>query len=581
MVAAGFGLPAQKKKPVPSMYGPMQSAVGRGFQPGVIAQPNSLQDASLRNGNQEYQAIAPRPNSLADVPASAQAYQQNRQDLFGLNLAANGGIQAQPGPMGPPGSRFPVNRVRPGGATNLPDTPGFDPAARGVNLPDVVGGNPGTGGKTPFAVPVANPISGAGQYANAVAQNGLMNNAQAAGFQSSTGYMPSKTVGGKFGLPAPMEQPFVNRAVNPELGGGKSGYPYNPNYERPAGSPSSGDFFTDNRQGYGPYGPAMTARLSPPKDMTPAKVHGQEDYDRLFGAGNYEYDEKRKAFVPTETYKSQKRNAAPASKPAVPKTTPSNLASTPKAGTNSKSSSGALPLEQRRANVVSNAKERRALRQERIAQKQNPGVANRFFGSQQDLAMQGLRNQGALGVAQENAKGDIARNEAQAALGIAGINARREAEGLKPVGGSTPGEAAPSIPGTEGTPVANNRPVQDAVAEAVKNGDPAAAEAALTGAGVEKNKARQIVQNMAPLPTPTERAWNDLVSQPFSDLGAYALGGFVKPDVPAPARLAPGKLTVDSLQDQEGDNPAQKAARARLRKRYPGVASQGLLPGQK
>jgi hypothetical protein len=234
-----------------------------------------------------------------------------------------------------------------------------------------------------------------------------------------------------------------------------------------------------------------------------------------------------------------------------------------------------------RGKVTANAIQRQTERRERIAAKKNPQLAsqNRFFSQEQQ--MQGLRNQGALGVAQENAKGDIARNEAQAALGIAGINARREAEGLKPVGGSTPGEAAPSIPGTEGTPVANNRPVQDAVAEAVKNGDPAAAEAALTGAGVEKNKARQIVQNMAPLPTPTEKAWNDLVSQPFSDLGAYALGGFVKPDVPAPARLAPGKLTVDSLQDQEGDNPAQKAARARLRKRYPGVASQGLLPGQK
>jgi hypothetical protein len=67
------------------------------------------------------------------------------------------------------------------------------------------------------------PITARGQYNNAVVNNGgLLSNGQAAGLHSQTGYMPNKTVGGKYGQPMP---------------GGRA--------------------MPEGRPGYGPYGSAM------------------------------------------------------------------------------------------------------------------------------------------------------------------------------------------------------------------------------------------------------------------------------------------------------------------------------------
>lgn len=481
MVAAGFGLPTQKK-PVPSMYGPMQSAVSRGFQPGVIAQPNSLQDASLRNGNQEYQAIAPRPNSLADVPASAQAYQQHRQDLFGLNLAANGGIQAQPGPMGPPGSRFPIKPAGPLGLS--PPTPGDvgvmnQPNSQGqynfvtadMRTPAHTGFRPGFDDRPanfqPMAQgPVASPVSGAGQYANSVAQNGLMNNAQAGSFQSATGYMPSKTVGGKFGLNSSQPMDFEK----PQFSGQQIA-------DRIAQRPG---FFGPNL-----YNPKNRGPVQPgPEPPNQARV------DELFGPGRYKVTGTR--MEPTEAEKSKRRNY---------EASPEGRAKTKMLAENAESTKAARAssLAERRANVVANAKERRALRQERIAQKKNPGVANRFFGNQQDLAMQGLRNQGALGVAQENAKGDIARNEAQVAHQNAVLGLKRQELGLPGSEAIPTGPAAEPLPGLSGgtantaLPPTTNAGVRQAVAE----GDLAGAEATLAANGVPESKRKEIIRELS------------------------------------------------------------------------------------
>jgi hypothetical protein len=55
------------------------------------------------------------------------------------------------------------------------------------------------------------PITARGQYNNAVVNNGgLLSNAQAAGLHSQSGYMPNRTVGGKYGMPMPSDYSMAN-----------------------------------------------------------------------------------------------------------------------------------------------------------------------------------------------------------------------------------------------------------------------------------------------------------------------------------------------------------------------------------
>lgn len=150
----------------------------------------------------------------------------------------------------------------------------------------------------------------------------------------------------------------------------------------------------------------------------------------------------------------------------------------------------------RHANVVANAKERRALRQERIAQKKNPQVANRFFGNQQELAMQQLKNQGAIGVAEQNARGEIAGKEALANFRNAQLDVEKAKAGIMPAQSPT-GPAAAPLPGLE-TSTATSAPAMPAEVNAqarqqAADGDPEGAKRTLRANGVPEDKANEVV----------------------------------------------------------------------------------------
>jgi hypothetical protein len=222
------------------------------------------------------------------------------------------------------------------------------------------------------------------------------------------------SVGGKFGStgsqPLPFEKPQFSGQQIADRIAQKPGF-FGPNLYNPRNQPTK------------------------PGPPAPAKDRIEE----LF-AGRYETDGTGRIF-PSQKEKDRRREYAASTE---------GRANTARLAENAAKTKAAreTSLASRRANVTANAKERRALRQERIAQKANPGVANRFFGNQQELAMQGLRNQGALGVAQENAKGDIARNEALAKFQQAQLAIRAAEAGVpNPLGG--PGGTAAPKPATE------------------------------------------------------------------------------------------------------------------------------------
>jgi hypothetical protein len=154
--------------------------------------------------------------------------------------------------------------------------------------------------------------------------------------------------------------------------------------------------------------------------------------------------------------------------------------------------------------------------------KQKPGVANRFFGSQQDLAMQGLRNQGALGVAQENAKGDIARNEAaakfqQAQLGIkafeAGMpGAQPQGPGAAPLPTTTTGTGQPGA--APASPVAQLPPaINQEVREQAISGDPEGAKNKLKVNGLSEEQANDVVGNLIGDPAYGRGFWDRPIFQ--------------------------------------------------------------------
>lgn len=208
------------------------------------------------------------------------------------------------------------------------------------------------------------PSTGRGHYNNALVNNGgLLTNAQAAGLHSQTGYMPNKTVGGKWGVQG-------------------SGVPLNPTYERPAGSPSSGDYFTDSRQGYGPYGPQFAAALgNRPVDQTPAKVHTQDDLDRLFGPGKYQIGPRGET-MPTEMERSRRRNQA---------ASPEGIARTEMLAGNRVAYQERRQglLDQRQTNVTQNAMARGAARRGRLeARRAGPEP----MGLLEQMAMRDPRN---------------------------------------------------------------------------------------------------------------------------------------------------------------------------------------------
>ena len=548
MASVGFGLTPPKPK-----FGPYN--------------PPPMRTPKQTPGLGPYQQQIPRPDSLEDAtrnapgPFDIRAHQQAQQDAFGLQMALNGGITAQPGIMGPQSSRFPIKPAGPIGQP-IPLSPVGGPPSPGINQPNAAGQY---GAVTADARLPGHPGLRQG------IDNAQVGPVLAGGQAYVSTPNPISSVGGKFGLGQGTMAPLARRPVNPDLGGGKSGYAYNPNYERPAGSPSSGDYFTDNRQGYGPYGPAFAAALgNRPKDMTPAKKLEQKDYDRLFGAGSYKYDQVRKAFVPTEEYKSQKRNAQTVS--------PATLA---KDAESTKAARGAS-LADRRANVVANAKERRALRQERIAQKKNPQVANRFFGNQQDLAMQEMRNKGAIGVAEQNARGEIARNEAAAKFQNATLGIKAFEAGMPTPGQEPTGPAAAPIPGLTTAGNGQNLPpkVNADLRTAAANGDTDGMKAVLIANGItdeatHNNVIRTLTGNQyfgVPLDKRPLIQLSPGGGKPSPDFANDPFGFSGGRQSPLPGAMAPPvglarKPSAQDLQPAAGDNPAQARAKARLKQR--------------
>jgi hypothetical protein len=372
---------------------------------------------TARRTRGEYQPMLPRPNSLADAmrgapgPFDPYAHAQGQQDALGLGIAAGGGLLAQAGPRGK--GTYPVKRVRRGLLTDdlvdrfdtptaplnqpdangnyhlvtadmrMPSHPGFRPGLddRPANFQQMAGGQTANYNQTvaPNGL-LREPITGRGHYNNAMVNNGgLLTNAQAADLQTRTGYMPTKTVGGRGPLGA--MAPTITRPVNPDLGGGRSNYAYNPNYERPAGSPSSGDYFTDNRQGYGPYGPAFAAALgNKPVDRTPARAPTQDDMDRLFN-GRYEIGP-RGEMRPTETERSRRQNYAASTE---------GMANTARLAENREAYQTQRQglLADRRANVTQIAMNRRSARQDRLAARNAP---QQGMGLLEQMAMRDPRN---------------------------------------------------------------------------------------------------------------------------------------------------------------------------------------------
>jgi hypothetical protein len=205
------------------------------------------------------------------------------------------------------------------------------------------------------------PITARGQYNNAVVNNGgLLSNGQAAGLHSQTGYMPSKTVGGRYGQPMPgaIERAGVGQRFS---------------------NISSGDYFTDNRQGYGPYNFAAAQPASTAREVVPAPTQGL--LDNSVGAGRYMIGP-RGQIMPTELERSRRRNQA---------ASPEGMANTARLAENREAYQTQRQglLADRRANVTQIAMNRRSARQDRLAARNAP---QQGMGLLEQMAMRDPRN---------------------------------------------------------------------------------------------------------------------------------------------------------------------------------------------
>jgi hypothetical protein len=205
------------------------------------------------------------------------------------------------------------------------------------------------------------PITARGQYNNAVVNNGgLLSNGQAAGLHSQTGYMPSKTVGGRYGQPMPgaIERAGVGQRFS---------------------NISSGDYFTDNRQGYGPYNFAAAQPASTAREVVPAPTQGL--LDNSVGAGRYMIGP-RGQIMPTELERSRRRNQA---------ASPEGMANTARLAENREAYQTQRQglLADRRANVTQNAMARGAARRGRLEASNAP---QQGMGLLEQMAMRDPRN---------------------------------------------------------------------------------------------------------------------------------------------------------------------------------------------
>jgi hypothetical protein len=205
------------------------------------------------------------------------------------------------------------------------------------------------------------PITARGQYNNAVVNNGgLLSNGQAAGLHSQTGYMPNKTVGGRYGQPMPgaIERAGVGQRFS---------------------NISSGDYFTDNRQGYGPYNFAAAQPSSTAREVVPAPTQGL--LDSSVGAGRYMIGP-RGQIMPTELERSRRRNVA---------ASPEGMANTARLAANREAYQTQRQglLADRRANVTQIAMNRRSARQDRLASRNAP---QQGMGLLEQMAMRDPRN---------------------------------------------------------------------------------------------------------------------------------------------------------------------------------------------
>lgn len=224
--------------------------------------------------------------------------------------------------------------------------------------------------------------------------------------------------------------------------------------------------------------------------------------------------------------------------------------------------------------VAANAANRGQQRRERIAMRKNPAVARNIFFADQERQMQGLRNQGAIGVAEQNARGDISRIGGQEALQRERLNIARQQAGL-------PLAQSPGTPPPTQSPLDENTPTSAEYSRMAPD-EKAAVKANLPKATQERLDAQQnrggfidrllgvspINQpNQAPVvPSAEGLPWFDARSlNQYNPLWRVAGAMVNTPEFNNPNHQAASEIANEDLQDRPGDSPGMKRLKAQLR----------------
>jgi hypothetical protein len=316
---------------------------------------------TARRTRGEYQPMLPRPNSMADDQEAYRYSVWRNPAVFGPN--ANG-PPAQ-GRSNTPGYAALPDNIMAAQRRGIDLQVALNPSVYGpgANGPPQAGGVALEAGYNQTVAPnglLREPITARGQYNNAmVANGGLLNNAQAAGLHTNTGYMTSKTVGGKWGV----------------RGSGVPLRPGEPGYSSTAvGGITNLMGATQSQEPPADYRSPAAGLLGPGGKVT-------QEYLAAKFPGRYQLGD-RGQMMPTESELSQRRAYA---------ASPEGMANTARLAANREAYQERWQglLADRRANVTQNAMARGAARRGRLEARNAP---QQGMGLLEQMAMRDPRN---------------------------------------------------------------------------------------------------------------------------------------------------------------------------------------------